>query len=267
MIWPMRHNFEHVLNFGDRMNLQVTTFTEFEEHRYSSQSCVSLEPCLRRPSLSTSVLSSSPLLEIALLFPLSSSVPSAEKSLSTVSDAFGRNVTCAMRDGTTSKIATLVGSISVLLYLSLAYRYSLPAIVSALQHHLASGRTAMANIDSGWHAPSSSWITDLTAVINGTGVHKYVFNSSSLPDSVPYGTYNWCNMACIVSTQVEKYTANLPSVSTGTISKCFEVQLNASCVGLTQLEAPRPKRRVSRAISRISTPVRRGGEYTFLSLN
>lgn len=47
---------------------------------------------------------------------------------------------------------------------------------------------------SGWHPPNSTWITDLGAVINGTGVHGFVFNSSQLPDGVPYGTYNWCNM-------------------------------------------------------------------------
>ncbi|EKG11543.1 hypothetical protein MPH_11036 [Macrophomina phaseolina MS6] len=47
---------------------------------------------------------------------------------------------------------------------------------------------------SGWHPPNSTWITDLGQVINGTGVHGFVFNSSRLPDGVPYGTYNWCNM-------------------------------------------------------------------------
>ncbi|GME66526.1 hypothetical protein GTA08_BOTSDO02250 [Neofusicoccum parvum] len=47
---------------------------------------------------------------------------------------------------------------------------------------------------SGWHPPNSTWITDLGAVINGTGVHGFVFNSSQLPAGVPYGTYNWCNM-------------------------------------------------------------------------
>ncbi|KAL1640556.1 hypothetical protein SLS58_006751 [Diplodia intermedia] len=47
---------------------------------------------------------------------------------------------------------------------------------------------------SGWHPPNSTWITDLNEVINGTGVHGFVFNGSQLPDGVPYGTYNWCNM-------------------------------------------------------------------------
>ncbi|KAK8239859.1 histidine acid phosphatase-like protein [Phyllosticta capitalensis] len=46
----------------------------------------------------------------------------------------------------------------------------------------------------GWYPPASSWITDLSAVVNGTGVYGFVFNSSQLPEGTPYGTYNWCNM-------------------------------------------------------------------------
>lgn len=98
-----------------------------------------------------------------------------------------------MRDGTFSRIAALVGTISTLLYLSLTYRYSLPTIITALQHPLASHRSTMA-VNTDWHAPLSSWITDLNFVINGTGVGGFMFNSSSLPSTVPYGTYNWCNM-------------------------------------------------------------------------
>ena len=52
----------------------------------------------------------------------------------------------------------------------------------------------MAAVDLGWHPPSASWITDIDSVINDTGVHGFIFNSSKLPNNVPYGTYNWCNM-------------------------------------------------------------------------
>lgn len=50
------------------------------------------------------------------------------------------------------------------------------------------------SIDLSWHAPISSHINNLGSVINGTGTHGYLFNSSTLPDNVTYGTYNWCNM-------------------------------------------------------------------------
>lgn len=45
-----------------------------------------------------------------------------------------------------------------------------------------------------WHPPNSSWINDLGSVINGTGIHGFIFNSSDLPSGVSYGSYNWCNM-------------------------------------------------------------------------
>lgn len=65
-------------------------------------------------------------------------------------------------------------------------------LLPALYPTLASGLSA--SIDIGWHAPNVTWINDLHAVINGTGTHGFVFNSSQLPEGVPYGTYNWCNM-------------------------------------------------------------------------
>lgn len=45
-----------------------------------------------------------------------------------------------------------------------------------------------------WYPPAQSWINNLDHVVNGTGVHGFIFNSSSLPEGTPYGTYNWCNM-------------------------------------------------------------------------
>lgn len=49
-------------------------------------------------------------------------------------------------------------------------------------------------VDLSWHAPQSTWINDLNSIISGTDVHGFIFNSSSLPRGVKYGTYNWCNM-------------------------------------------------------------------------
>jgi 2-phosphoxylose phosphatase len=51
-----------------------------------------------------------------------------------------------------------------------------------------------ASVDLSWHAPSSTVVNNLTAVVNGTGIYGYIFNSSTTPAGEPYGTYNWCNM-------------------------------------------------------------------------
>src|SRR5450432_366439 len=51
-----------------------------------------------------------------------------------------------------------------------------------------------ASVDLSWHAPNSSVINNLTAVVNGTGIYGFIFSSSATPSGVPYSTYNWCNM-------------------------------------------------------------------------
>lgn len=66
--------------------------------------------------------------------------------------------------------------------------------------------STMAAVDLGWYPPNATWITNLTDIVNGTGVHGFIYNSSSLPDGVAYGTYNWCNMP-----HVNKITYQKPS--------------------------------------------------------
>jgi 2-phosphoxylose phosphatase len=44
-----------------------------------------------------------------------------------------------------------------------------------------------------WYAPNTTAITNLTTVLNGTGVFGFIFNTSNTPDH-EYGIYNWCNM-------------------------------------------------------------------------
>ena len=48
-------------------------------------------------------------------------------------------------------------------------------------------------VDLRWHAPNETVINNLTAVINGTGIHGFQFMAVT-PSTVPYRTYNWCNM-------------------------------------------------------------------------
>jgi hypothetical protein len=59
---------------------------------------------------------------------------------------------------------------------------------------LASVTAQNSTIDLSWHVPKKSWINDLSHVLNETGTHGFIFNSSVLPAGVLYGSYNWCNM-------------------------------------------------------------------------
>lgn len=42
-------------------------------------------------------------------------------------------------------------------------------------------------VDLSWHAPISSNINSLRSAVNGTGTHGFIFNSSTLPEGIPYG--------------------------------------------------------------------------------
>lgn len=59
---------------------------------------------------------------------------------------------------------------------------------------MSSVATAFSQVDLSWHAPNNSSVGDLSSAINGSGTYNFVFNSSQTPRSLPYSTYNWCNM-------------------------------------------------------------------------
>lgn len=101
-----------------------------------------------------------------------------------------------MRDAAVLNAAIIFGAASTLLYLFLTFQFSLPAFIVAFQHHTPGpkSRSQMVSVDLGWYPPTASWQTNLTSVVNGTGVHGFIFNSSALPGGVQYGTYDWCNM-------------------------------------------------------------------------
>ncbi|KAF1982796.1 phosphoglycerate mutase-like protein [Aulographum hederae CBS 113979] len=74
-------------------------------------------------------------------------------------------------------------------------RHILPLILLGGGKSIVFPANAASNATHGvWHPPKASWITDLAQVVNGTGVHGFIFNSSINPKGVNYGTYNWCNM-------------------------------------------------------------------------
>ena len=64
---------------------------------------------------------------------------------------------------------------------------------AAVAASLARHSIAAATVDLSWHAPNATRINDLSQVFGGSGIHGFIFNSSSTPTG-QYGTYNWCNM-------------------------------------------------------------------------
>lgn len=86
-----------------------------------------------------------------------------------------------MRQGLSSALAILAGSVA-----------STRAQSSGSSHNAQCASSTA--VDLSWHAPAQTYVNNLTVVANGTGIYDYVFNSSTTPSSLPYSTYNWCNM-------------------------------------------------------------------------
>ena len=76
---------------------------------------------------------------------------------------------------------------------------SLVALVAGLLGHA----TAATTVDLSWHAPNATEINDLSKVITGSGAYGFIYNSSKVPVEA-YGTYNWCNMPHVRSTEYKK---------------------------------------------------------------
>lgn len=86
-----------------------------------------------------------------------------------------------------------------------ALELSMPSVKSILPLAWVSLAAAQnTSIDLGWHAPRKSWINDLGQVLNGTGTNDFVFDGSQLPAGTPYGTYNWCNMPHVRSSEYSR---------------------------------------------------------------
>ncbi|OHW99711.1 histidine acid phosphatase-like protein [Colletotrichum incanum] len=62
---------------------------------------------------------------------------------------------------------------------------------------------AAASIDLSWYPPAQTEINNLEAVINGTGVWGFIYNTSDTPDE-KYGQYNWCHMPHVRKTEYVK---------------------------------------------------------------
>jgi len=88
----------------------------------------------------------------------------------------------------------VVGLVALALFLVFAFDLAMFSSAYIFPLFVLAGAAQSANGKTNWYASNSTWITDLSQIINGTGVHGFVFNSSQLPPNVPYGAYDWCNM-------------------------------------------------------------------------
>ena len=69
---------------------------------------------------------------------------------------------------------------------------------------VASASVAAAqDVNLDWHPPRRTEVNNLTAALDGEGVHGFIFNTSNTPDE-RYGTYNWCNMPHVRKTEYVK---------------------------------------------------------------
>lgn len=77
------------------------------------------------------------------------------------------------------------------------YFRHVPSFVAALglASTVAAQDSGLADsIDAQWHAPAKFWDTNLEETISAKGTYGFIFNSSTLPSGIKYGTYNYCNM-------------------------------------------------------------------------
>lgn len=78
--------------------------------------------------------------------------------------------------------------------------YSSLAVLSSQHAYAHDHCPGSTEVDLGWHSPTASEINNLSSVVNGTGIYGFIF-SATTPDTVPYSTYNWCNMSRIRATE------------------------------------------------------------------
>lgn len=76
----------------------------------------------------------------------------------------------------------LVGYYALTRFFELASSFFIVSSLSVIQ-----SANLDISADLSWHVPISSRINSLSSAINGTGTYGFVFNSSTLPEDIPYG--------------------------------------------------------------------------------
>ncbi|PNS14102.1 hypothetical protein CAC42_6615 [Sphaceloma murrayae] len=62
--------------------------------------------------------------------------------------------------------------------------------------------------DISWSAPPPRELDDLSSIMDKTGVYGFIFNSSTIPESAPYATYNWCNMPHVRAQEYPRFNSS-----------------------------------------------------------
>lgn len=69
------------------------------------------------------------------------------------------------------------------------FKLATGSFVSSLHVIQAAEMNTGGSVNLSWHAPISSRVNSLSSAINGTGTYGFIFNSSILPEGIPYGIW------------------------------------------------------------------------------
>lgn len=88
----------------------------------------------------------------------------------------------------------LICSIAILVTIAILPAMLSPLVSFPLFAGLGMAAAVSNAVDLSWYPPKNNSVDSLASAINGTGIYGFIFNSSQTPSSLPYSTYNWCNM-------------------------------------------------------------------------
>ena len=78
------------------------------------------------------------------------------------------------------------------------------ALVPVISRVHSAATCASPSVDLSWHPSPIEDVNILSSVENSSSIYGFIFNSSTNPVGVLYGTYNWCNMPHVRSQEYEK---------------------------------------------------------------
>lgn len=78
------------------------------------------------------------------------------------------------------------------------------ALVPVISRVHSAATCASPSVDLSWHPSPIEDVNSLSSVEKNSSIYGFIFNSSSEPVGVPYGTYNWCNMPHVRSQEYKK---------------------------------------------------------------
>jgi hypothetical protein len=94
-------------------------------------------------------------------------------------------------------ISLSIGAVALFIFQEMGIWSRAGAVSLALAALRSSGAgnavVAAQGVDIGWYPPARTDLNNLTAVLAGSGVYGFIYDTSETPDG-EYGTYNWCNM-------------------------------------------------------------------------